>query len=164
MAWTCPIRPPTRTVPSPIAHPRLACCSFSFVLRRAQSVVSSAVTSFLSGVGVGPILKSIYFDFKSSVTYPDLLVIGSRLVSLQQDRFSVTHRLVSCGQERTVGESEGVIVTFDWTSKAKADVPSIVRRALEAAMEEQRQADLIAPMVKPPRATVNFGPQTAGKR
>jgi acyl-CoA thioesterase FadM len=64
------------------------------------------VQQFMSGVETGPILKSIYYNFQSAVTYPDCVVVGSRIQALGRDRFSLTHRLVSIKQEKVVGEAE----------------------------------------------------------
>jgi acyl-CoA thioester hydrolase len=127
-----------------------------------QAAVASAVAAFISGRGIGPILKSVFYDFKSPVTYPDLLIVGARLHSIGSDRFSLTHRLVSVEQEKIVGESEGVIVTFEYESQRKANIPSVIRQAMDVRMEQQRQSDLLQAQVKAPRTSQNFGPQEAG--
>lgn len=92
---------------------------------------------FMGGVGIGPILASVQCRFKSPVTFPDTLIVGTRMRDLGADRFTMQHRLVSKAQARIVAEGEGLVVAYDYTTGSKAPIPALVRArmvALEGVM------------------------------
>src|SRR5215468_1841917 len=45
--------------------------------------------------GVGPIISTTQARYRRPLTYPDTILIGARLVNLEEDRFTLEHRLVS---------------------------------------------------------------------
>src|SRR5437763_4512338 len=45
--------------------------------------------------GIGPILASTQARFRRALTYPDTIHIGTRLVEMKEDRFTIEHHLVS---------------------------------------------------------------------
>jgi len=87
--------------------------------------------------GVGPILASTQARFRRALTYPDVIHIGTRLLDLQADRFTIEHHIVSEAQDTIVTIGQGSIVAFNYGSSAKAPLPNdlIERiRALEASV------------------------------
>src|SRR5713101_1352789 len=66
--------------------------------------------------GIGPILAATEARFKRPLTYPDTISVGARAISLEEDRFTLEHRIVSHGQEAIVTEGQGVVVTFHYPS------------------------------------------------
>ncbi len=135
----------------------------------ATAALPSAVSRFLSGRGgAGPILKSVFLDYRTAVTYPDLVVVASRVGALssgptsqsgeQPDRFSLTHRLVSTKLEAVVAECEGIIVSVDYSNGGrKAPLPPLILAAIQQLQREQKEAGAVA---KPPRSSVNFEPSS----
>ena len=57
---------------------------------------------FMGGKGIGPILASVQCRFKAPVTFPDTLIVGTRLRDLGIDRFTMEHLLVSRQRGRIV--------------------------------------------------------------
>src|SRR5256885_16137553 len=45
--------------------------------------------------GVGPILQATSARFRRPLTYPDTIWVGARVTALEEDRFTMEHRLVS---------------------------------------------------------------------
>src|SRR5438067_922967 len=62
--------------------------------------------------GVGPILSATQARFRRPLTYPDSIAIGVRLLSLQEDRFDLEHKIVSQAQGEVVTLGQGTIVTY----------------------------------------------------
>ena len=87
---------------------------------------------FMGGAGIVPILASVQCRFKSPVTFPDCLIVGTRIRDLSVDRFTMEHRLVSTAQGRIVAEGEGLVVAYDYTVGSKAPIPEAVRARLVA--------------------------------
>jgi acyl-CoA thioester hydrolase len=87
--------------------------------------------------GVGPIVARAQARFRRPVTFPDTLWIGARVLSMQEDRFTLEHRIVSEAQADWVTEGQVVVVTFDYAKQKKAALPEeLVRRirALESPL------------------------------
>src|SRR5882762_8496958 len=54
--------------------------------------------AFEEATGIGPILASTQARFRRPLTYPDTIAIGSRLLTLEADRFHLEHKIVSHAQ------------------------------------------------------------------
>ena len=91
-----------------------------------------AVSSFVSGRGVGVILKSVSVKYRRPAAYPDMLTVGSALTQLQADRFTLSHVVVSAKQRAVVAEASGTLVCFDYKNQTKTALPSIVHTAIAA--------------------------------
>ena len=80
---------------------------------------------FITGTGVGPILKSLSISYKSPVWYPDSVIIGTRVIpeSIQRDRFTQEFVVVSQAQEKVVAQGNAVGVTYDYRKLSKVDIP-----------------------------------------
>ena len=96
----------------------------------SESELRSAVLSFMSGRGVGVILKSVAVKFRQPVTYPDLLTVASALCDLQADRFTLSHVVVSHRQQAVVAEGQGTLVCYDYTKREKAALPGLLHTAI----------------------------------
>src|SRR5579872_3758836 len=48
-----------------------------------------------TATGVGPILAATQARFRRPLTYPDVILIGARLSSLEEDRLHLEHKIVS---------------------------------------------------------------------
>lgn len=81
--------------------------------------------------GVGPILASTQCRFRRPVAFPDTITVGVRVTSLDDDRFSHAYRVVSHAIGEVAAEGEGVVVSYDYRSGRKAQIPERVRSAIE---------------------------------
>jgi acyl-CoA thioester hydrolase len=84
-----------------------------------------------AATGVGPILHSTSARFKKPLTYPDTIAIGARVASIQEDRFTLQHRIVSTRLGAVATEGEGLIVTFHYERGEKVPIPDELRRRIE---------------------------------
>jgi acyl-CoA thioester hydrolase len=87
--------------------------------------------------GVGPILAATSARFRRALTYPDTILIGTRMTEIGADRFTLYYRIVSRTQAALTTEGEGVVVSFDHGRGIKAPLPDDLRqriRTLEASV------------------------------
>ncbi len=81
--------------------------------------------------GVGPILASVSARFRKPLFYPDTISVGARVTSLEDDRFSIEHVIVSHNQEVVTTEGQGTVVAFDYNAHQKASIPTEIRQRIE---------------------------------
>jgi len=81
---------------------------------------------------VGFILQSAQCRFRRPLVYPDTLTITTRVASIDADRFTLEHQIISqkTGEVSAIGS--GVIVTYDYAAQTKVPMPDRLRKALEA--------------------------------
>jgi acyl-CoA thioester hydrolase len=75
---------------------------------------------------VGPILHSTSCRFRRPLLFPDDTLVGTRVSDIQTDRFAMDYAIVSTAQDAVAGEGQGIIVSYDYASAAKAPIPSDV--------------------------------------
>jgi acyl-CoA thioester hydrolase len=80
-------------------------------------------------MGIGPIFASVQCRYKAPVRYPDDVLIGVRVVSVDVDRFVIEHAVFSVALDRVAAEGQGVIVAYDYAAEKKALVPAAWREA-----------------------------------
>ena len=61
------------------------------------------------------------------MTYPDTLLLGARVASLEHDRFTMEYVVVSQEKNKVAAKGEGMIVYFDYTANTKTAVPEPIR-------------------------------------
>ena len=79
---------------------------------------------------IGAILHSTECRYRASLQYPDMVVVGSRVSALEDDRFTVQHRALSQRSGRLAAEGSAVIVAFDYRARTKTKLPDAVRRRI----------------------------------
>lgn len=87
---------------------------------------------FLDETGVGPILATAQARFRRAVTYPDTLLVGTRIGTMGEDRFTMDYRIVSMRLADVVTLGDSVVVTFDYRQGRKVPIPPDLRRRIEA--------------------------------
>jgi len=101
-----------------------------------------------AATGIGPILASTQARFRRALTYPDTIHIGTRLLELKDDRFTIEHRIVSEALDDVATEGQGLIVSFHYPTGKKMPLPEeLVKRirALEAALRLNKNGPTAAP-------------------
>lgn len=81
--------------------------------------------------GPGPILASTHCRFRRPLEFPDTVLVGVRVTELGEDRFTHEYRIVSMKSNEIAADGGGVVVAYDYGSKAKAAIPPHVREAIE---------------------------------
>ena len=77
--------------------------------------------------GIGPILASTECRFKLPLQYPDSVIVGTKILSLEADRFVMGYEVFSTRHKRIAADGEGVIVTNDYRNNVKVNVPDALR-------------------------------------
>lgn len=88
------------------------------------------VWAMIGEVGVGVILASINCRFRIPLTFPDTISVGVRAVNLQEDRFTVEHRVVSHRHQKIAAEGDGVLVAYDYNQLKKTSLPEAFRQRI----------------------------------
>lgn len=86
----------------------------------------------LQSTQIGPVLSETQARYKIPVTFPDTLLIGSRITAVQADRFSMEYQVVSqkLGKVTTVGSA--TVVMFNFKTGEKALLPPAVIDTIQA--------------------------------
>src|SRR5262245_4470251 len=81
--------------------------------------------------GVGPILASTSCRFRRPLAYPDTVHVGTRVRSIESDRFELEFRTVSLALGQTAAEGLGVVVAYDYGKARKTPLPERVRTSID---------------------------------
>lgn len=82
--------------------------------------------------GVGPILAATSCRYKAPVRYPDTLQVGSRVREVGTDRFTMDYVAFSQALGRVAAVGDGVVVSYDYASGRKVDLPQSWRERIAA--------------------------------
>ncbi len=82
--------------------------------------------------GIGPILASTQARFRRPLTYPDTIHIGTRMVEMKDDRFTIEHRIVSDALDDYVTEGQGLLVAYHYIEQKKAPLPDELKANIHA--------------------------------
>lgn len=85
---------------------------------------------FMNQTGVGPILASIQCKFKIPLTYPDTVSVGTRIPSIEQDRFVMEYRAVSHKSQAIAAEGESVVVSYNYRESKKTPLPEEMKQRI----------------------------------
>jgi len=83
--------------------------------------------SYQRDFGIGPILASTECRFKMPLQYPDTVIVGAKVLSIEEDRFVMGYEVFSTKHQRIAAEGEGVVVTYDYRNNKKVPVPDDIR-------------------------------------
>ena len=79
---------------------------------------------------IGAILHSTDCRFRRPLLHPDTIQVGTRAVTVDSDRFTMAYMVVSLSHEDVVAEGSGIVVSFDYEARQKADLPDSVRKGI----------------------------------
>jgi len=86
----------------------------------------------MAAQGIGPILASVSCKYRFPLTFPDRLLVGTRVGEISADRCILQHRVVSTRHRKVAAEGEGVIVCYDYREQRKVALSAAVRARIEA--------------------------------
>src|SRR5262249_35800140 len=81
--------------------------------------------------GIGPILSATQARFRKPLAYPDTILIGARISSIDVDRVIFDYVVVSHNFDAVAAEGQGTIVSYDYRNGKKAPLPDELRRRIE---------------------------------
>ena len=83
--------------------------------------------------GVGPILAQTTCDFRAPVTYPDEVVVGTRISRIGRTSFTMEYVVARVASpEEPVATGSAVVVTVDFGSGRPVPIPDPLRSAMAA--------------------------------
>jgi acyl-CoA thioester hydrolase len=85
---------------------------------------------YMTETEIGPILGEICCKFKIPLSYPDKVLIGAKVVSIEEDRFTMNHLVFSTKHQKLAAEGDGVIVAFNYREGKKVAIPEVVKRSI----------------------------------
>lgn len=93
---------------------------------------------FERGTGIGPILAATQARFRKALTYPDTISVASRVASLETQRFTFEHVIVSHVQGVVAADGQGTVVAFNFARQEKVPMPDEICRRI-AALENRTE-------------------------
>jgi acyl-CoA thioester hydrolase len=88
--------------------------------------------------GIGPILASTQCEFRKALTYPDTVSIGTRVIEIGSDRFTMEYRLISHRLQKVAAEGKGVVFAYNYRDKRKAELPEAIRKNIQTVEQNAR--------------------------
>jgi len=86
---------------------------------------------YLTETGIGPIVGSTQARFRRPLAYPDTIHIGTRLLELKQDRFTVEHEIVSEALNDVATQGQGLVVSYHYPSNKKVPLPAELNERIQ---------------------------------
>ena len=81
-------------------------------------------------VKIGPILSFQSCHYKAALTYPDTIIVGARIASVEGSKIYIKHAIVSKKLDRIVAEGESHIVWYDYYKKKKVEISDGLKEKL----------------------------------
>ncbi|MFX1284344.1 MAG: acyl-CoA thioesterase [Promethearchaeota archaeon] len=81
--------------------------------------------------GVGLILASIQCRFKMPLTYPDKLLVGTKVDKILKDRIFIKQVLISSKHKKKAAEAEALLVAFDYQKNRKTILPEELEHKIQ---------------------------------
>ena len=82
---------------------------------------------YMQETGIGPILASTECRYKFPLHYPDTVMVGTKILSMDEDRFVMGYEVFSTTHKRIAADGEGVIVAYDYRNNKKVNIPDTLR-------------------------------------
>ncbi|WP_412498108.1 acyl-CoA thioesterase [Vibrio furnissii] len=84
---------------------------------------------------IGPVLSETQCRYKIPVTFPDTLLVGSRVSDVQADRFSMEYQVVSKKLGKVTTTGSATVVMFDFKNNAKAKLSERILDAIQTLQD-----------------------------
>jgi acyl-CoA thioester hydrolase len=82
--------------------------------------------------GIGFILQFVEMRFRQPLVFPDTVRVDTKLLSIEDDRFTLAHAVVSKKTNEVAAIGRGTVVTYDYAAQQKLAIPAKLREALES--------------------------------
>ena len=82
-------------------------------------------------VTIGPILAKTHCTFVAPLRFPDEVICTASVVEVQRDRFSMDYHVYSASRQQIAAKGGGLVVSYDYRSNTKVDLPEHWRAAIE---------------------------------
>jgi len=89
------------------------------------------ILDLMARTGVGPILAATSCRFRMPLAYPDKILVGAKVTTIEEDRFTMNQCVVSTRHNTVAAEGDAVIVTFNYRENKKAVMSDELRRLIQ---------------------------------
>jgi len=79
----------------------------------------------------GFILQAVQARFRRPLAYPDVVRVTSRLASMEEDRLTLEHEVISRDLADVAAIGQGTIVAYDYAKGEKIPIGDVLRSAIE---------------------------------
>jgi len=101
-----------------------------FETARIQYLLENGLFDLKVETGLGPILAQTTCKFHKPLSYPDQIVVGAKVKSIGKSSFVMEYIIVS-EKVGVAASGEAVIVIYDYNTFQKAELPLVIRTAIE---------------------------------
>lgn len=95
------------------------------------------VNSNMEATQKGPILASTQCQFKAPLTYPDRIIIGTRLTNIAEKRFTMEYAVYSESQACITTVGEGIIVFYDYKLAKSCEIPELILKRFNEVLNNK---------------------------
>lgn len=94
---------------------------------RIQYFERLGLSDYTKETGIGIILASTECRFKMPLQYPDNVIVGTKILVMEEDRFVMGYEVFSTKMKRIAADGEGVVVTYDYRNNKKVPIPDSLK-------------------------------------
>ena len=92
--------------------------------------------SLMSATSIGVIIKSLFIKYKRPITYPDIVIAGTAITNISDDRFTMSTLLISSQHQCVAALGDSEMVCYDYRNAKKSPWPSHI---VDSLREYQKQ-------------------------
>lgn len=107
-----------------------------FETARLEYFAGIGLMEEMQATQIGPVLSETSSRYRRPVTYPDTLLVGSRVSMLDDDSFVMEYKIVSKQQGAVTTMGTAKVVMFNFAGKKRASLnPSLVEKIVSLQPE-----------------------------
>lgn len=110
-----------------------------FETARLDYFQEAALMDDMKDTGVGPVLGETSARYRLPVTYPDTLLVGSKVTRIEDDRFTMEYEIFSKKMGAVTTRGTALVVMFDFKNNTKANISPKLRETIEAIEARKEQ-------------------------
>ncbi len=107
-------------------------------LESGRIVHLTALGAYAENRTTGTVVGSIQCRFRIPLTYPDTIIVGSRVAEVGDDRFTFEYAIFSERHDRVAAEASSVVVAITLHDGRKTKLPATILAAIAAEKENAR--------------------------
>ncbi len=107
-------------------------------LESGRIVHLTALGAYAENRTTGTVVGSIQCRFRVPLTYPDTIIVGSRVAAVGDDRFTFEYAIYSQRHDKIAAEASSVVVAITLQDGRKTRLPAYLRAAVEAELAAAR--------------------------
>lgn len=90
---------------------------------RIEYFEKTGINRFMSQFNVGPILGTTECKYITPLTFPDNIILSTRVSTIRKKRFTMLYSIFSEKYQKVAAEGSGEIVYFDYAKGESCNIP-----------------------------------------